>query len=231
MRAAERAEPHLGEAPVQNLPLLDQLLHRGGDVLDGNLGIDTVLVQQVDTVCTQAPEHPLDDLLDVRRLAVRGRLARSELSGLRVDVPAELGRDHYVVPERLDRFTEDAFHSCGSVGLCRVEKRDASIEGAPDVGDHLRPEYGTVVSNLRAIFWTRSPMLDTSSLPRRRRAGAAAGDPLALVDCASACVAIPPSSGTAATARVRCRNERLLIPSLPFVAIASVLSNSVSRRR
>jgi hypothetical protein len=46
----------LGEAEVPDLALGDQLLHRPGDVFDGDAGIDTVLAEEVDVIGSQALE-------------------------------------------------------------------------------------------------------------------------------------------------------------------------------
>ena len=105
VRAAQRVQPHLRQAPVQNLALLHQVLDRAGDVLDRDLGIDAVLVEEIDAVGAKALEHPFDGELDVIRAAVE---PRAPLAGLEVDVPAELGRDHDLVAERRDAFAEDA---------------------------------------------------------------------------------------------------------------------------
>ena len=54
-------EPHLGQAPVQDLALRHQVLDRAGDVLDRDLGVDAVLVEEIDAVGAEALEHALDD--------------------------------------------------------------------------------------------------------------------------------------------------------------------------
>jgi hypothetical protein len=120
---------------VQHLPLRHQLLHRPGDVLDGDLGVDPVLVEQVDAVGPKTLQHALDDELDVRGLAVE---ARPALAGRLVDVPAELRRDHDLVAERRDGLAEDALALVRPVRLGTVEEGDAPIvRGAEDV-DHVR---------------------------------------------------------------------------------------------
>ena len=55
---------------MQDLPFLDQLLDRAGDILDRHVRIDAVLVEQVDAIGLQALERCLDDLLDVLGPAV-----------------------------------------------------------------------------------------------------------------------------------------------------------------
>ena len=52
--ATQRVQPHLGQAPVQNLALCHQILNRAGDILDRYLRIDAVLVEEVDAVSAGA---------------------------------------------------------------------------------------------------------------------------------------------------------------------------------
>jgi hypothetical protein len=54
--AADGLRACLGEAEVPDIALGDQLLHRPGDVFDGDVGIDTVLVVEVDVIGSQALE-------------------------------------------------------------------------------------------------------------------------------------------------------------------------------
>jgi hypothetical protein len=52
------------------LAFLNQLLHGSGDVLDGNVRIDTVLIEQVDDITPESLERGFSDFLDVLRPAV-----------------------------------------------------------------------------------------------------------------------------------------------------------------
>ncbi|MNR50242.1 hypothetical protein D3C85_1697330 [compost metagenome] len=54
---------------MQDLALGHQVLHRPGDVLDRHLGIDAVLIQQVDAVGAQTLQHRLHRQLDMVRAA------------------------------------------------------------------------------------------------------------------------------------------------------------------
>ena len=59
--AADRLRRRLGEAEVAHLALLDQLGHRADRLLDRHLGIDPVLVVEVDVStpsrCSEASQH------------------------------------------------------------------------------------------------------------------------------------------------------------------------------
>jgi hypothetical protein len=80
----------------RTLPLLDQLFHRAGDVLDRDLGIDAVLVEKIDHVRTKTLQRRFDDLLDVRGAAIQ---RANPLRG----VEAELGRDDDLIADGLKR--------------------------------------------------------------------------------------------------------------------------------
>jgi len=60
----------LGQAEVPDLSLPDEIVHGAGDVLDGHVGIDAMLVQEVDRIDLESLERCLRDLADVLRPAV-----------------------------------------------------------------------------------------------------------------------------------------------------------------
>jgi len=61
------------------------------------------------------------------------------LTGLLIDVPAELGSDHHLIAERGHAFTENSLHLMGAIRLGRIIEGDAVLErGANDVV-HLHP--------------------------------------------------------------------------------------------
>src|SRR6266566_3619023 len=63
--AADGLRACLRETEVPHLALRDQLLRRAGDVLDGDLPIDAVLVEQVDRLDLESTERSLGHLTDV----------------------------------------------------------------------------------------------------------------------------------------------------------------------
>src|SRR5580692_3903444 len=63
----------------------DQVLHRAGDVLDGDLRIDAVLVEKIDMVRAEASQHRVRYAPDALRLAVEP----SAFARRGVDVKAE----------------------------------------------------------------------------------------------------------------------------------------------
>ena len=116
-------------AQVAHLAGLDQFGHGADRVLDRHGLVDAVLEVEIDEVQTE----PLQ----------RGVAGAADVIGMAVDAPravgqhllAELGRDHQLVADALDRLAEDAFVGVGTIGVGRIEKGDAEIGGRPDDGD------------------------------------------------------------------------------------------------
>lgn len=54
-----------------HLPLLNQILYRARDVFDGHVGVNPMLIQQVNHIDLQPLQRALDGLLDVRRPPVQ----------------------------------------------------------------------------------------------------------------------------------------------------------------
>ena len=71
VRAADRLHAGLGQAEVLDLAFANQVLDGSGDVLDRHVGIDAVLVEQIDTVRLEPLQRRLGDLADVRGAAIR----------------------------------------------------------------------------------------------------------------------------------------------------------------
>ena len=126
----------LGQAEVAYLAGPYQLADGARDVLDRHVGVDPVLVEEVDRVGAQAAQGGVGDAPDLLGSAV-------ESDGLAVlDAPAELGGDHDLVADRGERFTDEFLVDVGAVDLGGVEERDAAFDGAADHGDHVLPVPG-----------------------------------------------------------------------------------------
>ena len=111
----------LRQAEMQNLALGNEILDRAGDVLNRHIGIDTVLVIQVDTVGLQPFERFLYDFLDVFWTAVQGNSA--------VDSEAKFACDLHLVTEWLERFADQLFISIWTIYFGGVVEGDAVFEG------------------------------------------------------------------------------------------------------
>ena len=57
MSAADRFSVCFGESKVPDLAFLDQIPHCSGNLFDWHIGIDPVLIEQVNGVNPQAPER------------------------------------------------------------------------------------------------------------------------------------------------------------------------------
>src|SRR5271166_820582 len=67
-------------------------------------------------------------------------------AGLGINVPAELGGDHHLVADRLQRFAHQHFVGPGAVGLRRVEEGDAKVVCPANDGDRLLPVRRSAVN-------------------------------------------------------------------------------------
>ena len=132
--AADGAGAGLGHPEVAHLAGLDELLDRARDVLDRDVGVDAVLVEQVDRVGAQPPQRPVDGGADVLGSAVHAAGLRAVL----VEVEAELGGDDDLVAHRLERLADELLVVERAVDLGGVEERDAAVDGRAHEVDHLR---------------------------------------------------------------------------------------------
>lgn len=97
---AERAE-------VAHLAGSDQFGDGAGDVLDRYLGVDAMLVEQVEGIDTQAAQGGVGDTGDLLGAAV-------EADGLPAfNAPPELGRDHNLIAQRGEGFPDEFFVDVG----------------------------------------------------------------------------------------------------------------------
>ena len=81
------------KAKVLGLALLNQFLDRSCNVFDWNVGIDPVLIEEVDDLDPQPPQRAFDGLPDVGRLAVDQRQPRPA-AGVAAEADAQVVADH-----------------------------------------------------------------------------------------------------------------------------------------
>ena len=154
--AADRLHARLGQAEVLHLAFANQLLDRAGDIFDRHVGVDAVLIEQIDGVDLQSLERRLGHLPDVLGTAVEAPL----LSVLRIDVESEFGGDHHLTAERGQRFADELFVGERAVDFGGVEERDAAFDGRADQRDHLLLVDRRAIAML--IPMQPSPMAETS---------------------------------------------------------------------
>ena len=58
--SADGFHARFGKAEVLHFAFLDQVFHRAGDVFDGHVRVDSMLIQQIDDVDSEALERALD---------------------------------------------------------------------------------------------------------------------------------------------------------------------------
>jgi hypothetical protein len=71
MSAADGSCSGLGEAEVADLAGLDEVFDCPGDVFNGHIGVDAMLVEEVDDAGVKALERGVRDFFDVLRAAVQ----------------------------------------------------------------------------------------------------------------------------------------------------------------
>src|SRR5208283_2096951 len=131
--ATNRLDPCFRKSEVLHLSLLNQLLHGSGDFFDRHVGVNAVLIVQIDDISLQALQRALGGFLDVFWPTVQPGL----FSGTRINLEPELGGDHHLVAKWSEGFTHELFVCERAIYFCRVEKRDAAFDGRPNQRDHL----------------------------------------------------------------------------------------------
>jgi len=139
MGAADCVRSSLGQAEVADLAGLNELGHRPDGVLDRGLGVDPVLVVQVDGVDTEPLQARVTRLADV----VGGAADAQELAVLAAHV-GELRRDDRGLAAMGDGLADQLLVGERAVHVGRVEQRDAQLERAVDGADRLRVVGGAV---------------------------------------------------------------------------------------
>jgi hypothetical protein len=126
----------------------DQFPHRAGHLLNRHVGINAMLIEEVDDVDLKPLQGTFDGPLNVFRLTIDGRS-----SGLVVrtgQVEAELCGDDHLVANGLERFTHDFLVGERTVDFRRVKEGDAAIHGLADERDGLIFAQGMAVAEVQA---------------------------------------------------------------------------------
>ncbi len=126
-----------------HLALLDQLFHRPGDLLHGHVGVDAVLVEKVDPVGPQARQRRVRHGPDAFGPTVLAEPGTALLK-------AELGGDHHLVADGLQRLADHLLVDERAIGLGGVEEGDAPLEGCADQPDRVLLLLGRPVAEAQA---------------------------------------------------------------------------------
>src|SRR6266480_4553265 len=138
VRAADGRRTRLGQSQRPYLALLDEPLHRAHRLLDRHLGIDAVLVIEIDRVNAEALQARLAGAHHVLGPAV------DILLSLRSLHLAELGGDDDAVAPAAQRSSEQLLVVPPAVHVGRVEEVDAFVE--------------RVVNDANRLFVIRDPV-------------------------------------------------------------------------
>src|SRR6185369_13595535 len=138
VRAPHGVGRGLGEAEEADLARLHAALHAAHGLLDRHLGIDAVLVVEVDDVHAEPLEAGVARLHDVLRAAV------DHVGAARVLHLAELGDEDHAVTPALERLAEQLLVVAPAVHVGRVDVIDAEVDGALDERDRLAVVGGPV---------------------------------------------------------------------------------------
>ncbi|MNR10705.1 hypothetical protein D3C85_1269690 [compost metagenome] len=126
MGLADRGRRRFRQAEEAHLALLHQFGHRPDRLLDRRIGVDAVLIIEVDVIDAEAAQAALD------RAAHIGGRAVGHSRAVRLAVDPELGGDESLVATPLQRLAHQDFIGVGAVHLGRVEQGDAQVECAVD---------------------------------------------------------------------------------------------------
>jgi hypothetical protein len=131
--AANRRRGGFREAEVLHLALLDQILDSSGDIFNGHIRIDAVLVVEIDRLDSQSRERSLDHTPDVFGATVEMTPPRLAV-GARC--PPEFRRDHDLAAERRQRLADQLLVRVRSVDFCRIEERHAAFDRGVEQRHH-----------------------------------------------------------------------------------------------
>src|SRR3989441_7296913 len=110
VRATDRMDACFGKAEVLDLARLNQVLYRSSYVFNRHVRVNTMLIEQVDSLDPEPLERALDGLLDMLWPTVEARhtlhAARIEI---RSEVEPEFGGDYHVLAEGSEGFAHKLF--------------------------------------------------------------------------------------------------------------------------
>src|SRR6476469_9077877 len=113
---------------MPDLALFDQVADSACDVLDRYVGIDAVLVKQVDGLDAEPFERAFDRRADMLGTAVHAAVR----ARVRIEIEAELGRDHDPVAEGAKRLPDHFLVFERAVHFGGVEEGHSAIDGGAD---------------------------------------------------------------------------------------------------
>ena len=143
MGPANRLRCRFGQAEVPDFAFGDQVADRSGNLLNGNIRIDPVLVEQVDRIHIQSFERCFCDFPDMFRPAVQ----LSPLSAfVRIGGKTEFCGDNDVFSERGKRFPDQFLVRERPIYFGSIEESDTAFDSTTDDRDHFLFVFGRTVT-------------------------------------------------------------------------------------
>ena len=126
------------EPQVANLAGLDQLRHRSDSFFNRDVGVNAMLVVEVDVIRAEALQRSVDRASDMRSRAVQ-RSDRREITRLggRLEATREFGGDDVLVAVAFDCTADERLVGHRSVELRRIEEVDAEFQRTVNGRDGL----------------------------------------------------------------------------------------------
>jgi len=137
--ATDRLGACLGKTDVKPLAFADQLAQHAHRLLDGDLGIDPVLVIEVDPIRPEALQRPFDGTANIGGRAVDARGA-----GFAVEAEAPLGGQNEAIALAFDGLTQQQLVAVRSIDFRGIEKGHSKVDRRMDRGDRFGVVGGTI---------------------------------------------------------------------------------------
>src|SRR3569832_388542 len=134
MCAPDRFKSRLRKSEVSDFTFCDQILHRARDLFDRHVGIDAMLIKQIDVVSLEPLQRCVSDFLHVLRPAIDAEL-RSLSTG--IEFKSELRGDHDFIAYGRKSFADKLFIRKWTIHFRRVEKCYAAVDRCTKQRDHL----------------------------------------------------------------------------------------------
>src|SRR6185312_13734221 len=146
MGTAQRLDARLGHAEMLDLAFGDQVADGAGDIFDRHVGIDAMLVEQIDDLNTQSLQRSLGGLADGAWMAAQA----SVRLGRWIDCKAKLGRNSDLAAHVAQSLADKLLVDKGTIDFGGIEEGDAQIDCRSDQRDALFTGERVAVSGIQA---------------------------------------------------------------------------------
>src|SRR4029450_10066301 len=141
MCATNRLYSRLRKPEVLHLAFLNQVLYRLRHAFDWHVGIDAVLIEQIDNIGPKSFQRSVGDFLDMLGPAIE-----ADLLTFGTNFETEFGGYHYLPAEWSQRFADQFFVCKRTVHFSGIKKCYAELDGLPQQRDHLILVFGRTVA-------------------------------------------------------------------------------------